>query len=133
MSSVQVIGGKLKGQSRLALDGVVFRLSLGDEIHRTYARWKGDQPGNRIIDSLVYRCDGGSIIISTDEGSHGILLHASIALDNYDPSWEMIKALKAAVFGDIDAMMVLPRQVDYVNVHEHAFHLWQMPEKWGIS
>lgn len=131
--AIRIVGGKLKGPSALTINGMIFRLSVGDGIHQAYAKWSGDQPGNRIVDSMIYRATGGTVIISADEGPHGTLLHASIALDYHDPSWDLIKALKAVVFGDIDAMMVLPKASLYVNVHQHAFHLWQMPVEWGIA
>ena len=34
---------------------------------------------------------------------------------------------------DVDVMMILPRAMDYVNVHEHVFHLQQTPVVWGIG
>lgn len=63
----------------------------------------------------------------------GALLHVSVSFPDTDPDWALVKAVKAGFFGDgADAMIVLPRAADYVNVHKHCFHLWQMPEGWGI-
>lgn len=67
-----------------------------------------------------------------DTGRWGALLHVSLSYPHRDPPWATIKAVRAAFFGDVDVMMVLPRAADYVNVHAHAFHLWQTPEAWGI-
>lgn len=130
---IRIVDGKLKGPSRMALCGYVFNLSPGDGIHQMYRSWKGDLPGDRIIDSLVYRANGGSVIVSADDSQHGVLIHTSIAFNDHDPDWETIKALKEEVFGDTEVMMVLPKKENYINVHKHAFHLWQMPAEWGIS
>ena len=33
---------------------------------------------------------------------------------------------------DRDGMMVLPKNEFYVNVHEHCFHVWSMPQEWNM-
>lgn len=130
---IQLINGKLRAPANLTLNGFTLRRVIGGEVHETYNKLAVPQPDNRILDSLVFNGVNCVMIVSVDVGPHGPLLHASISHSDHDPSWETIKALKQAVFGDIDVMMVLPRQADWVNVHEHAFHLWQIPEKWGIA
>jgi len=73
------------------------------------------------------------VIASLDPGPHGELLHASISRRDRDPSWTEIRGLRAAIFPvDVDVAMVLPVEDDYINVHEHCFHLWEMPVRWGI-
>lgn len=68
-----------------------------------------------------------------DTGRWGPLLHVSMSHADADPSWDEIKMVRAIFFpGDMDAGMILPRQADYVNVHPHCFHLWQLPTVWGI-
>jgi len=62
----------------------------------------------------------------------GVLLHVSLALPTRDPSWDLVKLVKAAFYGDVDVMMILPQAADYVNIARHAFHLWQTPESWGL-
>lgn len=63
----------------------------------------------------------------------GPLLHVSMSYPDHDPSWELIKLVRAAFFpGDIDVVMVLPKAGDYINVHSHCFHLWQAPESWDM-
>lgn len=78
--------------------------------------------------------DGMRIIASLDGTPHGRLLHVSLSYADRDPSWEDIRAVRDAFYPeDVDVMMVLPRAADYVNVHEHCFHLWQTPTVWGIG
>jgi hypothetical protein len=130
---IKLVGGKLKGPDGMDINGFKVRRVIGGEIHKWYRKLTPNSEGNRIVDSLFYRGEKCSVIISADSSNHGTLIHTSIALDDEDPSWETIKALKEVVFGDIDVMMVLPKQENYVNVHKHAFHLWQMPVPWEIS
>lgn len=61
------------------------------------------------------------------------LLHVSLSLPDSLPSWRQIRLVKDALFGpDVDAMMVLPREADYVNIHRFTWQLWQIPVVWGI-
>jgi hypothetical protein len=61
----------------------------------------------------------------------GDMLHASMSYPNRDPSWTEIKAMRKAVFSDMDdVMMVLPVEADWVNIHAHTFHLTTTPERW---
>jgi hypothetical protein len=63
----------------------------------------------------------------------GDLLHTSISHAKRDPYWAEIKAMRAVFYPAwIDVMMMLPAEEDFVNLHEHAFHLQQCPERWGI-
>jgi hypothetical protein len=48
------------------------------------------------------------------------------------PSWKDVGLVKGAFFGDADAMMVLPRAEDYVDLHHGCLQLWATPVTWGI-
>lgn len=76
-----------------------------------------------------------SVLVTLDDTPKwGPLRHVSIAYARKDPSWAEIKRVRALFFAvDQDVMMVLPRASDYVNLHEHAFHLWQTPQGWEIQ
>lgn len=78
---------------------------------------------------------GLGIIATIDVTDHwGPLLHVSMSYDDHDPPWVEIRAIKDYFYGDQrDAMMVLPKKRDYVNLHPHAFHLWETPEPWDIQ
>jgi hypothetical protein len=74
------------------------------------------------------------VIASLDRTHHGVLLHVSCSYPKRDPAWGVIKAVRYAFFpATIDVNMVLPRDGDYINVHEHCFQMWQAPEKWGVQ
>lgn len=78
--------------------------------------------------------DGLSVIASIDDTPRfGPLLHVSLAWPDRNPTWGEITAVRGAFFPrDVDAMMVMPRAEDYVNVHAYCFHLWQTPTEWGM-
>lgn len=94
-------------------------------------RYQGNFPP--IPKSGVWQCDKLRVIASLDETQHGELLHVSLSFPDRDPSWSDILNVRYAFFSDdIDTMMVLPKLADYVNVHQHAFHIWQTPTEWGV-
>lgn len=80
--------------------------------------------------------DGLKCMVSLDPvpEAWGRLLHVSVSYEDvkHDPSWADLTAIKDAIFGDVDACMILPKREDYVNVRANCFHLWQTPERWGI-
>lgn len=77
--------------------------------------------------------DGLQVIASNDETQHGLLLHVSATCAERYPTWEELVAVRGAFFGDgVDAMMMMPRQVDYVNLHPNCFHIWETPTEWGV-
>jgi hypothetical protein len=70
---------------------------------------------------------------SSDLTPHGRLLHVSLSFPDRNPSWRDIRQVRDACYpADVDVMLVLPRSGDYVNVHQHCFHLWQMPVEWAL-
>lgn len=89
-----------------------------------------------ILESRGWRHDPTTFIITATVDlaeNKGPLVHVSMSYPDKDPSWEEIKWVRSIFIPDwIDAMMVLPRKEDYVNLHPHCFHVWQMPETWGI-
>lgn len=60
------------------------------------------------------------------------LLHASVSYPEHLPNWRDVRRVKDALFGDVDAAMILPRAEDYVNINEYTLHLWQLPVVWGV-
>lgn len=65
-----------------------------------------------------------SVIVTS--GDHGDVewIHASIARVDRMPSYEDLKLLHAAVFGDRWAYQVFAPPSDHVNIHQYALHLW---------
>lgn len=82
----------------------------------------------------VWRGPAGLLVLASLDvtDAWGPLLHISASYRDRDPTWAELSMLKAAFFGDTDAAMILPKAEDYVNAHHHAFHLWQIPQRWGI-
>lgn len=82
-----------------------------------------------------YESKGGlSILYSEDAHPRwGRLKHCSVSRPDRNPTWDEILEVKEQLFGDIDAMMVMPKSADYVNLHKFCFHVWQIPEEWGIQ
>ena len=78
--------------------------------------------------------NGLAVIATVDNTPRfGPLLHVSLSYRKRDPFWSEIKAAREAFFpSDIDVMMMLPRESDYVNLHPHTFHLIQTPERWDL-
>jgi hypothetical protein len=77
--------------------------------------------------------DGLAVIASEDTTAHGNLLHVSLSRPDRLPAWDDVLVCRDAFFGsDIDCAMMLPRSIDYVNVHQFALHLWQPPTVWGL-
>lgn len=115
------------GEIRLR-DGRVLR-QLADD--RSWLAFMKDQGS---VEARAWRGPQGlSVIGSMDETLHGLLLHVSLAYPKRDPSWADIRLVRDAFYpNDVDVMMVLPAERDYVNLHEHAFHLWQTPTGWGL-
>jgi hypothetical protein len=98
-----------------------------------------ETPG--IIDRLdtsgqaAYDGPNGLALLATIDNTprFGPLLHVSLSYRKRDPFWSEIKAAREAFFPpDIDVMMMLPRERDYVNLHPHTFHLIQTPERWDL-
>ena len=76
--------------------------------------------------------DGLGVLYSVDKTPKGVLKHLSISrLDRY-PHWDEILKIKEHFFGDVDAMMVMPKKSDYVNIHRNCFHVWETPTEWDI-
>lgn len=67
---------------------------------------------------------GLSVIVTRAEHEGAEWVHASLAHPNRMPSWEEVRAVKTAVFGDRFAYMVFPPSATYVNIHDYALHVW---------
>jgi hypothetical protein len=57
------------------------------------------------------------------DGSRWIHVSASRATSH--PTWEDLVKVKENFIGQhVDAVMVLPKREDHVNIHPHCFHWW---------
>ena len=99
-----------------------------ENVAQTDISWKSE--------SQYTRRNGILIIWSLDNtgfDKFGPLKHVSFSRKFALPTWEQVKLVKERWFGDTEAMMVLPKQEDYVNLHPFTFHLWEIPERWEIK
>jgi hypothetical protein len=75
-----------------------------------------------------YAAPGGMDVIESvgdphEDGSEW--LHISASYPDRVPSWEDLRFLKSALVGpDADAIIVFPKQREYVNIHPNVLHLW---------
>lgn len=123
----------IKKPARLRLGDEVLNRDIGFDYRAMVRTMTNAATARGVLDTVSYRGRTHVVMVTLDDTKHGPLLHASVSRLDADPTWETIKALKVAVFGDTDVMMVLPKAELYVNVHQHCFHLWQMPTAWEIG
>ena len=75
--------------------------------------------------------DGLTVVASYDATPHGLLLHVSTSYRDRMPSWADLALIRAAFFpADKDVIQVLPKQGEYVNIHQHCLHLFEAPADW---
>lgn len=122
-----------KGDLKLA-DGRILRRIIGYDLSKVATN---ETTKNGFLESAGWRHAPTGFIVSAgveDTDRWGALLHASMSYHDRDPSWEDIKMVREALFPmDMDTAMILPRISDYINVHSHCFHIWQVPEHWGLQ
>ncbi len=79
------------------------------------------------IGSKSYRRGQCVIMISPPTETTG--WHMSISCRARNPSWEEIRDAWYTLVPDADnksACMILPRKVDYINIHNYCFHVHEM-------
>ncbi len=83
----------------------------------------------------AYKNDVGLLVLVNADNTPkwGKLKHISISRTNMYPSWDEILRVKDYFFGDVDCMMVMPKEQDYINCHQFCFHIWQTPQEWGLK
>jgi hypothetical protein len=128
-----IAGRSLKKPARIRVEGETLSRNIGFDYRGLIRRTCGTAEAEGMLDYVAYCGPVYTVMVTLDNTKHGVLLHASLSRQDADPTWAEIKSMKAVVFGDLDVMIVLPKQALYVNVHEHCFHLWQMPVDWGIQ
>ena len=78
--------------------------------------------------AAIYRnkAQGLLVLVSLsmmENGEH--FLHVSVSRKSRLPSWDDLKRVKNAFIGeDREAVHVLPKQSDYINLHPYCLHLW---------
>lgn len=66
-----------------------------------------------------------SVIVSVERHENDReWLHLSLAGRTALPSWDALKEARRLFLGDRAVVQFLPRDADWVNVHDNALHLW---------
>lgn len=99
-------------------DALAIRKALG------LADWLPPRPHGPDGWSYLHRREDSSVIVSCAPHDEHEWVHASIAHPDRMPSYDDLKLLHAAVFGDGWAYQVFAPPSDHVNIHQHALHLW---------
>lgn len=124
-----------KGDLRLG-DGRVLRPIIGYDVRKMAASIMNDATRAGILESAGWQHAPSRLLVTAtidNTPRWGPLVHVAMSHPDADPPWVEIKLIRDAFFpADLDAAMILPRQEDYVNVHSHCFHLWQLPQEWGL-
>jgi hypothetical protein len=130
MEGISVPSGAPVPRKGLPPEGASVRLADGRYLRHT------DHVRGLTEPSAGYVYDGPKrlrVVATLDlTAAWGPLLHVSLSYPKRLPDWETVRLVKDAFYGDVDACMILPRREDYVNVHQFVFHLFQLPQKWGI-
>lgn len=59
-----------------------------------------------------------------------LLWHVSISHEHRYPTWDEIADIRyELVPDDVTMAMLLPPSGEYVNLHDHCFHLWQIEDR----
>jgi hypothetical protein len=59
-----------------------------------------------------------------------LLWHLSIAHEDRYPTWDEVADVRYELIPeDVTMAMLLPPPGEYVNAHEHCFHLWQIEDR----
>lgn len=82
---------------------------------------------------FVSKQRGLSVGVSLVKYGRHAWMHASIAHSSRLPTWSEVRELKDRFIGaDKKAVMVLPAESDYVNIHPYCLHLWHCPSGDGL-
>lgn len=74
--------------------------------------------------TLVRRDRTGSVIVTVADHDDEDWIHASIARADSMPTYDDLKLLHRAVFGDGWAYQIFAPSTEHVNIHQYALHLW---------
>lgn len=73
---------------------------------------------------------GMCVIASYDDEAHGRLLHISVSWDRREPTWPELLDVQGGFAPTLPMMMVLPTPQQYVNNHQFALNMFEIPKGW---
>ena len=95
-------------------------------IRRVFGReeFEAPQPFGEDGFTLLSRDHKASIIVTCADHDGDDWIHASIAHTDRLPTYDELKLLHYAAFGDGWSYQVFPPKEEHVNIHAYALHLW---------
>lgn len=83
------------------------------------------------VGSAYYRAsDGLQVILSVEAHDEDIVLHVSATFRDRLPSWKTMVEVKRLFLGsEREAVMFIPPDDEYVNLHPFVHHLWAPVDK----
>lgn len=96
------------------------------DIRRKLGRstWKAPIPWGADTWAFQRRDHSASVLVSVAHYDDAEWIHASIAHPDEMPTYDDLKALQVAVFGDGWAYQVFAPPAEHVNIHSFALHLF---------
>ncbi len=86
--------------------------------------WCPPQPFGPDGWKMMHRNGTSSVIVSAAPFDDAWYVHASMSHRDRLPSYDELKLLHQAAFGDGWAYQVFAPPADHVNIHAYALHLW---------
>ena len=74
---------------------------------------------------------GCSVLVGREPAGRAneLLWHISVAHPSRYPTWDELADVRyALVPDDVTMALMLPPRLEYLNLHEFCFHLWQVAE-----
>ncbi len=69
--------------------------------------------------------DGFTVMFTVENYGTSAYQHLSISRKDRYPTWDEIVLFRSLFFDDDDEVIqVIPKESNYVNVHDNCFHLW---------
>lgn len=91
-------------------------------------RWQPTRSPQPLVRCFV-RDDGLAALMSRDFVDGAWWIHLSISRAKRLPSWEDLVDAKESLLGtDCEAIQVIPKRSEYVNLHPFCLHLWKKEE-----
>lgn len=77
-----------------------------------------------VMGARAYRTGELSVFVAHEGG----YWHLSIAHPRRNPTWQELHDCRYDLIpDDVYMALILPPRAEYVNIHKHAFHLWEVP------
>lgn len=84
------------------------------------------EPGSRLLARQA--ADGAMMTAIVSRHPTTQRWHASISLKGRHPTWEEMRDARYDLLpANVWVAMLLPPPEDYINIHEHCFHFYEIP------